>query len=636
MSLALKPLQEGETLHSNLSRYAEEVGLETLRPIYLLVFGKSVNFHNRILPNGIERFCEEAKHYWQVSPAEFVTENSGYFYYLQFASAETCERARDFILKPPGVAPYALTVQRQHDSERFAVRYCAACVADQKRRNIEPYLSVRHQLPGVFLCAEHSTPLRSLRLNPGIDARAEAVTIRRFATGDDPVPAESLSAGEMAAALDVACRSVNLLRGFDDSCIGFAYEDMLREAGFLTSKGGTLNRQAVWEGMKGYFGEAFCVLAGLEQGAYMRAFWRPYEKDVIRCPRPLRYLALQSLLEYRASQGAGVVPLIVTSTPDIEKLQTSWAAMGLICEPTVKARHGVWMVTAAEDVQNLSGRYPCEGSLHRKRDGIDEVGVKPAAGRLMLSCTCGRRVTFGPVEGSTLKSNPQVSYGERYKNAFVRLVNKGCIPNVAARQLNISSDLAFTWKQQIEGARTRSSKVRESIPEKRERWTKLFSDFPEKGLEEAKLELRAVYSFLRRYDVEWLRNFNNNLGELRRSEIVESRLREVDTAYQQLISIEPPVWITAAKLRRASGVSRKKTATSEVLDEFVASKAESNERYYDRTIDYWIRIFVERPPLAYLAFLRNCHLAHVRLTQSQQRRIKDWLQSRLENPAVAV
>jgi hypothetical protein len=583
MALALKPLQEGETLHSNLSRYAQDVCLRQIRPLYLLVFGKNTSFHNRILPNGIERFCDEAREYWRLAPAEFIRGHSGYFYYLLLADEETRQRAQSYILKPPGAAPSNLLVQRQRDPERFAMRYCDGCVADSRSKNKEPYLSVKHQLPGVFFCAQHEMPLRSLRLDPGIHARAEAVTLQRFASSEDPIVVRDLQPMEKLAGLDFSRRSVHLLNGFDKDCIQFPYEPMLKAAG-LTAPDGNLDRGALWVGLKEYFGAALCGLLGLDEGAYRRTFWRAYEKDVIRCPRPLRYLALQSFLAYRTTQGAGVIPLIPESSGD-QRTGNSWAVFGLSREPTGKARRGVWEVTCQEDFKVIAGKYPCTGSLHRAEDSIEAIEVKPGAGRYSLACTCGRKVSFRPDPADGSMNGLRVDYGERYRQAFEELLRAGEVPNIAARRLGLSSDIGFIWKRQIADYEVTSRVSTEAIAARRADWGQYFLRFPENGVEQAKRDLCAVHAFLDRYDVTWLRDFNARLASARRESLISSNLQKIENAKDQLMAIEPPVWITKSSLRLTAGLSRKATDGYEVWGAALAEKSEEKCAFFDRTID---------------------------------------------------
>ncbi|WP_250493770.1 TnsD family transposase [Caballeronia sp. GAWG1-1] len=618
MAIAMEPFYPGETVHHNVSRYVVKVGVESVGRVLRLTFGRDTCYHNRVLPSGIDRLCEEARDYWDKKPDEIIAEHTGFEYYLSLADEETRKKATTFILQPAGSKLMNLCVRRKRDFDRYAYRYCDECLHESKRENREPYIRVDHNLPGVLVCPTHGCALRTFDLDPNEHMRASAITLKRFVSDANRRPIQDYSDCHKKAAMDVSRRSAGIDAASRQEFCTYPYEDKLKAAD-LTTSDGTLKRREVWRAVEGYFGEQYCFETGLEEGAFVRTFWREHENQNIRCPRPLRYVALQSMLDQRISQGAGVVPLILETAPVLG------STIALCRKPTLAVRRGVFKITCEEDFGALARAHPCKGRLHRKSDRFTSIEIKPSADRLIYSCSCGIRVSVRQDSDGTATKLLTVDYGKRYRNAFERLFRKGVPANVAARQLGINGAAAHGWKHKLQEAKAPSRISREMVVAKRIIWAKFFDDFPDKGVEQAKREEGAAFSFLSRYDGAWLRSFNQQLTARRRARTLANEKARLKEAKGKLASIVPPIWINQATLRRAAGLRRQRAGRVDAWQRDADRLSESRADFIGRTLAFWKEELCDRRSVPNLEFLKFCHLRGSALSPVQRRDLKGWL-----------
>ncbi|TGP39705.1 hypothetical protein EN871_31260 [bacterium M00.F.Ca.ET.228.01.1.1] len=79
MAVALLPLKEGETLASNIGRYAEMMGLKSTLGLRQSLFGRYPRQGAR-LPAYIKYLAEQTRDYWNLEPEDIVNGHTEYRY----------------------------------------------------------------------------------------------------------------------------------------------------------------------------------------------------------------------------------------------------------------------------------------------------------------------------------------------------------------------------------------------------------------------------------------------------------------------------------------------------------------------------------------------------------------------------
>lgn len=626
MAIAFAPLNKGETLESNLSRYAKGVGMTSFRPVYTQLFGENACCHTRILPAGIRRFCEAGRDYWSTSAKQFVRDNTPYHYYTNFANKECRKTEFERMIDIPGSAVSRLGTRRKADKDRFALRYCDECVRACRGSGIEPYFDVVHQLPNVIVCPIHGQSLRCIDLAPTAHTRALAVTLEDFATPKDRRLTDEYPSSCIAAAADVARRSAHIVSRFDESFVKFPYEKMFREAG-LSLQSGTLNHAKLWDAFNAYFGEKFCSDTGIERSAIHRKFWG-HETDARICPRPFRYLALQSLLAYRASLGGS------PSLAAIRRVPARNGTAPLCCQPTLRTRRGMLEVTCETDLKMLAERFACSGRFHKPDDRYARVELAEWTGSLVFSCTCERRISVAFRKGGT-QAVKVLEHGSPCLKEFESLVGRGLTPFAAAAQLEVSNSVAYRWERRIAGV-TRSLKITaERVEENREQWRSACAQLPlGRGHMDLRQKLPSTYSFLLRNDTAWLRGFNRNFVANRKSHQRDSQSQLLSAARESLAAATPPVWMSRVAIWESSGIGGRPPLLSSPDRDLVGHLVESKSAYRDRVIEFWMRELGLDVQVHYWSFLKRCHIADRTLTLEQRTHIKSWLSARGQSAPV--
>lgn len=621
MVIAFKPLHDGESLQSNLSRYAREVGLKTYRSVYTHVFGENACCHNRLLPTGINRFCEEGRDYWNKTTEEFVRDHTPYHYFTLLGDAESRGYELARMLGAPGSSVSKLSARRKGEKGRFTVRYCDECVAICRKCGIEPYFHVIHQLPNVFICPSHGVSLRCIDLDPTYHTRAHAVTLADYATSKDRRLMDEYPSTSMAAAVDVARRSAHVVKSFDEDFINFPYEEMFREAG-LSLQSGCLNHAKLWDALSSYYGEKFCSDTGIERSAMSRKFWgRETAKRF--CPRPFRYLALQSFLAYRASLGGSV------GLGSSRRTHLGEHNAPLCCQPTLRQRRGALEVTCESDLKMLTERFACSGKCHRPDDRYARIELNESTGSLIFSCTCDRQISVAFDKSGSEQAIKVLQYGTPCVKAFEQLVGRGLTPFAAAAQLEVSGTVAYLWERRIAGLK-RSVKISaQMVEENRNQWSVACAQLPtEFGFMNLRQQLPSTYSFLVRNDGAWLREFNKKFSDARKSHLELSQCQLLTAAKERLTATNPPVWMCRAAIWAEAGLKRRTPLVSSAARRLVSRLVERGFDYRERVLAFWMKELGADAQVHYWSFLKRCHIADCTLTTEQRMRTKAWLSAR--------
>ncbi|WP_321968068.1 TniQ family protein [Burkholderia cepacia] len=587
MAVALKPFLEGETIFSNISRYADEVGLRAFGTILPILFGSPCRAIKN-LPVGLQCFSEETSAYIGLDGETIARQHTPYNYLMALANEDVRGATMQKMLSRCVGAPWRYRAPGMTRKETKGLRYCDECVAECRETAVELYYRVDQQLPGVYVCLKHARLLRVVVGTETMDfSRSGSLTT--LASRKDATALEGLKPLELQAMVDVARRSAHVLVSADLNLGRFPYREMLRAAGLL-SKGGEVRRNALTEACTCYFGTQFCWLTGFDDGM-ARILHPSFQCAATR--HPFKSIAFQSMLSYLAS-GEG------SFHPRVE------AYCATLNEPLI-----------------------CSGKLHRDADNFGELRFQEGSGRYVTDCTCGVSVSVRVDCDGNVFDRKTVGYGRRYKAAFRELVSGGMNAPAAGREIGIKKGIAWSWKQEVlPGASQLSRSCRASL---RAKWRACVESAPiERRLKTAYEMERGLYRKLHIYDRTWFLFFNSRHRSSRGRS--DARLMEIfarlDDARKLIAGRLPPEQVTRkalVALARAELNGRLPGCQDVAVKRHMLTLTEERSVFIDRLIGYWFeRLAGERvASLAQFSALGGFSLK--RLTAAQRARIVNWL-----------
>jgi len=162
MVIALLPLKEGETLGSNIGRYADLMGLKYTTVLRRSLFGCHSDPQSR-LPTAIGHLAEQVGDYWSLKPEDIVKKHTEFQYATMMASRMVRENILQVMLSAHTGEALPLRILGMKGERTAALRYCEECLAEWIEAQQTPYWRIDHQLAGVYCCVKHACILKSVK-----------------------------------------------------------------------------------------------------------------------------------------------------------------------------------------------------------------------------------------------------------------------------------------------------------------------------------------------------------------------------------------------------------------------------------------------------------------------------------------
>ncbi|WP_124606856.1 TnsD family Tn7-like transposition protein [Burkholderia sp. Bp9142] len=584
MAVALKQFLEGETIYSNISRYADEVGSRAFVTILPILFGSPQRAVLN-MPRGLQHFSEQTSAYIGLSGEEIARRHTRYNYLMALANDHLrAETMRKMLSRQDGT-PTGVRSPDMASEKMKALRYCDECVTECRENDVDLYYRVDQQLPGVYVCPKHSRLLRVVAGTEKIDFSCSG-SLETLGSRRDRLMFEGLKALELQAMIDVARRSSHELVSPDSNFRNFPYREILKKAGFV-SKGGTVKISALAEACVHYFGVQFCGLTGFDDACMARILHPEFQRARVR--HPFFSIAFQSILSYLAS-GEG------TFRPQIEEKSVT------LNEPLI-----------------------CSGALHRDGDKSGALRFVKASGRYVTNCTCGVSISVRvDCEGKVL-SRRAVGYGRRYKAAFRTLVRGGMDAAAAGREIGITKTVAYAWKQaDLAGASELSRSCRTAL---RAKWRACVESAPSKRrLTVARQIEPNLWLKLQTHDNKWFLRFNSRHRGSRRhgDEHLLETFARLDDARKVVAGRLPPEQVTRKALftvARAELNGCLPGCQTVSVKRHLSMLVEERSVFVDRLIDYWLERLPGNRVANMRQFFRHCGMSRQMMTGAQRARV---------------
>ncbi|MFM0630845.1 TnsD family Tn7-like transposition protein [Paraburkholderia xenovorans] len=596
MAIALLPLMDNETIGSNLGRYAKMMGLKSTVALRKSVFGYGCLPGTR-LPSAVSYLAEQASDYWNRTGEEIIDEHTEYRYTIKMASQLAREHLRERMLTHP--SNHSSSLKNIHSVHGIStkLRYCSECFSESKVNREPLYWRVDHQLEGVYFCVKHSCMLKSVSYYY-ID-RNDDFIVEELISPSDAKILKDISPSNMIAVVDVARRSVS--QGLNDVLSNSiqTYREMFYEAGFARTAN-LLKREDLVFSWRKFFGEEYCHVVGMTSERIER--WLgglSNPRQVAIYPNPFMFIAADSFLETHLSMPGSFVPGRQASS------MTSSDAPRSI-------------------TPSLDG-ISCKGVLHRETDRLEFTGTLRRSGGFKLRCTCGISYRLGSAIGRDTEKLTPYLYGARYKTRFHQLIARGVCRQTAVRKLGVTRATGIKWTAS-ELEVNRNEVTRREIQKFRAEWRQLVKSITsETRITTAAESSPTVYRTLLRNDRDWLLAFNRRYRSWRpRSSyrVIEPTAAQVREAWQELMLIEPPVWVTRVAVLERIGFYGQRDG-GRPFSVLLARLAESHSAYRERVISWLAALASEQRLETCGDALKQAGIRLRAFTREQQSRIQE-------------
>ncbi|MFM0630846.1 TniQ family protein [Paraburkholderia xenovorans] len=482
MAIALLPLLDGETLGSNLGRYAESIGAESTLRLRRRVFGYPCKPDTR-LPSGINHLAEQTRDYWGLTPEQILKRGTEFYYATATMSVKQRESMFSALLEQPGSRTFRRSVGGWSAERVAKFRYCEDCLAQWRDSGTPAHWMVDHQLPGVYLCPAHSRMLKvAKRGNP--QNLTDSTVIALKDVDDEDVltrtwPSERAAFSEVAK-LSALCRIAS-----DSVPSTVTYRELLRTAGYEWPTGG-VDIRTFTASMVEHFGHEYCQSTGLS--LQRLAIWlKSIERDVKggESSHPFMFISVSSMLNARCMAPGTFEPAMRNKAEEIAEV------------PAKNVHDG--------SCQSKRG-WQCKGLLHRTSDAWQRDLVD-FEGRLLV-CSCGVTYKSSGIGHHVETDSSVMIYGERYRNLvamrFADNFNSDSreprFPSVNPRFARWARLCGFSVKRTISP---------EEILRLRDQWRSIvMKSRPQSQIMSSHVADSRLYRKLYRYDRHWIVEFN--------------------------------------------------------------------------------------------------------------------------------
>lgn len=482
MAAALFPLLDGETISSNIARYAESIGIDDTSQLRRRLFGYACKPDTR-LPSGMSHLAEETRDYWCLSAADIIKNNTEFYY----ATATVPVKHRESMLSNMLKQPAGRCLQRSASGwigERVTkFRYCDDCRVEWRKKKTSACWMVDHQLPGVYICSGHSS---LLTIVSGSSLRYPAdLTVMALKGRDDKAALARVSSTERVAIRDVSINSSKYRMAKGSLPSATTYRELLRLGGFLWSTGG-VDACAFATSIFRDFGSEYCQSVGLSLQritAWLRNI--AYERKDEAFSHPFMSILAESLLTRRCMAPGSFTPAI--HCEDV-------FSGGILA--------GSLDIQSSKEIMALS----CHGMLHRNKDGW--IGYSNDGSGYKLLCSCG--VAY---KASETSRNGEVdlsvrAYGERYQGLIAMRFADNFSDVHSSRGFHAVNPQFLRWARHSGFFRSKTLAA-DAIQNLRDQWQAVVRRAPaDKRITWSYRANPKLYRTLYRYDKSWITEFN--------------------------------------------------------------------------------------------------------------------------------
>lgn len=458
-----RPYQD-ELLYSVITRYCFYLDIN-VGSFACLAFQKKTIRLRADLPGSLQKIAEKTYLLWGLSGEDVMNELTLFPYYAPFLPQKSAQKKIAGLIDGGYGSVGLIGVNSFRVKSPLFLRYCQECRSIDIAKYGETYWHRVHQLPGALVCAEHATPLvnSTALIQPQRSESGDATTM----TDDILINDVHFDGREHFLATMVAIHCKKLLlklnSAWETNNLSKAYRDAALERGFCKIPG-IFSPDGFRSAFKDFYSKRFLDIIGISTNSDS---WITtlFHMDRRQKTHPLEHILVQVFLEQ--------MPIVASSQP-----------FGI----------GPWKCPNPYGAHD--DKFPIKKILLRTNRAKEVIAC--------VRCSCGFFFTFNKTDNVD-KHLPVVKdislYGPTWKQKAESLYKTGMtVREISAimslRVQFINKLLEFKSKRKICPPR--------NIEVARNEWLQLLERTPQKLVIIARKENYGLYSFLRKYDHEWM------------------------------------------------------------------------------------------------------------------------------------
>lgn len=520
-----------ETFYSWIARYHDQSANGLHKFTVQRLYGASPWCAIYGLPTGLQQFCQNLRPLIRYQPDELIKNHILLPYFSSAVPQHRIEAVKTKMLQATnsGVHGKLGTLTSKVKNFRY-LRYCPACLEDDKKFMGESYWHRSHQLPGVLICPFHQIPTLNSKVDKQNFKHLTYASASQYAT--PYVQQKTMEVSDKL--LTIARESSKLLLDYRPQITNHSYRSELLKAGF--NQGRFINQNKL--------AKAFLAYWTPELLNEIEAFPDPEKKNWLRriCAsgdkgsnfHPLYHVLIRLFLDHQQQTSA---------VPQTIKPRQSYPCPNPFCP----------------EIAQQSARLI---RTHRRKKSGPLHGI--------IACHCGYSFSCN-LEAENLYTGHVLSYGAIWEERFTHFVQKGYSIPQMINAMSVSRDVVIRkvtelnlkpgWKVKLKAKPGLSQYIQNRITIERKNLRQYRKRHPKQSRIDIRAGMNAGYKFLYRQNREWLLKHLPPVKPRQPvSEIINWKQRDRDYL-QQVKSIvkelltQPgkPVKITPAMISRIMG-----------------------------------------------------------------------------------
>lgn len=570
-------IYDEEILYSSISRYHYYMRNKNFKDTFQELFGDRNYIPSRLLPSHISYLENrlDNKHYTKEQIMDKYTLLPLYSLFLEEIRLDKIKQA---MLSADGKAIYTLVGRvASKTRQKNKLHYCPVCCKEDYEANGEVYYHRIHQADGVYVCHKHKVVLNSKDIISKIELcrlcyRDIDTTIKRVDENNMyHVFAKSLAY--------ILLNSNNISRDF----ILAQYKSILRFKGYIKNNS-YIDQIRVQTEFNNKFSEEF--LSKLNLSLNKKHHWL---QKAIRTPAnisdPVKHLLMMILL-------AGDAEHFIDFKEQYSPFgKAKWPCLNPICKNYRSKVISNCIITQDYKTKLPIGTFECDCGFIYSRKGPDNNDAdKYKIGKIKSFGLVWKDTLSNHIVKGTIKLRDLCSLMQCDSNTIVKY----------AKQLNLLNKLD-TKRDYVSKSQDNMFTREHIVSEYRDDIEQFMLLHSEMTRTQVRYKLQKQYTFLYRYDKEWLFNhLPNKQGRAIKSDTRvnwierDNRLSEmIQSKVEEILIREPLVRVTKTLIGRELNVSsllEKKIQLLPKCREGLDVLCESYDEFRLRRIKYWVDI----------------------------------------------
>jgi hypothetical protein len=479
-------LYQDELLYSCFARYHRDTGNEDTKDTMYDLFGNRNVCTTVFFPSHLDALCTRMPVPYIYSVDELISDHTLLPYFIPFIPLQRFFEIKQLLKEGSGASVFMrLGIPASTLKHLQYFRFCRECIEEELNQFGEAYWHRTHQLEGVFVCPKHSTELQVSDLPLTNQSNKHA-----YLPLDPVVFGKSINKHTEIYCDHEIKKFIsnqtlwllsNSIEPFGLNQIQNYYKVKLRQMGY-TSFSGNIK----WVDLL----EAFLKCHGKELLLELNSFIEDYEEDtwihrVLRKPRvtchPLRHL----LLLYFMGETVESMVQEIHSKSYKHFGEGPWPCLNKAAEHYGEKLISHCPVHRCSDTGKPVGTFECSCGFVYIRKGPDETEVNVN--------NLGRIKCYGHVWEQRLLELNKTNLSLRGKAKIL-----GCDPRTVLKKSSVKS-AEFQQKNKYED---------EVMHVYKKKWLDLIEENNGKNISYYRSKAPEVYSWLNKYNIEWLKKQN--------------------------------------------------------------------------------------------------------------------------------